>query len=178
MAITFTRRQILAQATIAAAVYTLDPHELCCGSSAHAQTAGTESFELKKVGDGVWAAVAAARYKVNSNAAVIETNDGLVIVDTHAKPSAAAAMYKDVQGVSKKPVKKIIYSHFHWDHTGATATASTPTSSRSTESCPRRSRALASPTRSTPPAGPMAAGGSRSPPPRLARARGPALSSD
>jgi len=117
MAMTFTRRQILAQATIAAAVYTLDPHELCCGSSAHAQTAGADSFELKKVGDGVWAAVAAARYKVNSNAAVIETNDGLVIVDTHSKPSAAQALFKDVQAVTKKPVKKIIYSHFHWDHT-------------------------------------------------------------
>jgi cyclase len=112
----WTRRQVLAQATIAAAVYTLDPHELCCGVSAYAQTAGAESFELKKVGDGVWAGVAAARYKVNSNAAVIETNDGLVIVDTHSKPSAAQALYKDIQGVSKKPVKKIINTHFHWDH--------------------------------------------------------------
>ena len=112
----WTRRQILAQATIAAAVYTLDPHELCCGSHAYAQTAGEESFELKKVGDGVWAGVAAARYKVNSNAAVIETNDGLVIVDSHSKPSAARSLYKDVQGVTKKPVKKVINTHFHWDH--------------------------------------------------------------
>src|SRR5688572_29388282 len=112
----FTRRQILAQATIAAAVYTLDPHELCCGSMAYAQTAGSESFELKKVGDGVWAGVAAARYKVNSNAAVIETNDGLVIVDSHSKPSAAQSLYRDVQGVTKKPVKKVINTHFHWDH--------------------------------------------------------------
>ena len=92
--------------TIAAAVYTLDPHELCCGMNAYAQTARAESFELKKVGDGVWAAVAAARYKVNSNAAVIETNDGLVIVDTHSKPSAARALYKEIQGVSKKPVRR------------------------------------------------------------------------
>jgi cyclase len=116
MAEGWTRRQILAQATIAAAVYTLDPHELCCGVNAYAQTAGADSFELKKVGDGVWAAVAAARYKVNSNAAVIETNDGVVVVDTHSKPSAAQALYKDIQGVTKKPVKKIINTHFHWDH--------------------------------------------------------------
>ena len=116
MADGITRRTLLAQATIAAAVYTLDPHELCCGVNAYAQTAGADTFELKKVGDGVWAAVAAARYKVNSNAAVIETNDGLVVVDTHSKPSAAAALYKDIQGVSKKPVKKIVNSHFHWDH--------------------------------------------------------------
>ncbi|PYO58801.1 MAG: hypothetical protein DMD83_02150 [Candidatus Rokuibacteriota bacterium] len=112
----WTRRQFLAQTTIAAAVYTLDPHELCCGVSAYAQTSGADSFELKKVGDGVWAAVAASRYKVNSNAAVIETNDGLVIVDTHSKPSAAQALYKEIQGLTKKPVKKVINTHFHWDH--------------------------------------------------------------
>ena len=116
MAEGITRRTLLAQATIAAAVYTLDPHELCCGVNAYAQTAGGDTFELKKVGDGVWAAVAAARYKVNSNAAVIETNDGVVVVDTHSKPAAAQALYKDIQGVTKKPVKKIINTHFHWDH--------------------------------------------------------------
>jgi glycine/D-amino acid oxidase-like deaminating enzyme len=67
MAEGLTRRTLLAQATIAAAVYTLDPHELCCGVNAYAQTAGAEKFELKKVGDGIWAAVAGVRYKVNSN---------------------------------------------------------------------------------------------------------------
>ena len=116
MAEGWTRRQVLAQATIAAAVYTLDPHELCCGVNAYAQTAGAETFELKKVGDGVWAAVAAVRYKVNSNAAIIETNDGVVVVDSHSKPSAARALYKEIQAVTKKPVKKIINTHFHWDH--------------------------------------------------------------
>ena len=113
----WTRRQVLAQAGIAAAaVYTLDPHELCCSVNAYAQTASAEKFDLKKVGDGIWAGIAEARYKVNSNAAVIETNDGLVIVDTHSKPSAARALYKDIQAVSKKPVRKIINTHFHWDH--------------------------------------------------------------
>ena len=51
----WTRRQVLAQAGIAAAaVYTLDPHEvLCCGVNAYAQTASEEKFALTKVGDGV-----------------------------------------------------------------------------------------------------------------------------
>jgi glyoxylase-like metal-dependent hydrolase (beta-lactamase superfamily II) len=43
MAKLWTRRQVLAQAGIAAAaVYTLDPHELCCGVQAHAQTSSKE----------------------------------------------------------------------------------------------------------------------------------------
>src|SRR5213594_1767940 len=81
MAKEWTRRQVLAQIGIAAAaVHTLDPHELCCAVPAHAATTDKELFELKKVGDGVYAAVAAATYKVNSNAAVIVTDDGVVVV--------------------------------------------------------------------------------------------------
>ena len=69
----WTRRQVLAQAGIAAAaVYTLDPHELCCGVNAYAQTASEEKFALKKVGDGIWAAVAEVRYKVKAIEGITE----------------------------------------------------------------------------------------------------------
>src|SRR5438034_3538586 len=113
----WTRRQVLAQMGIAAAaVHTLDPHELCCATPAWAQTADKELFELQKVGDGVYAAIAAPRYKTNCNAAVIVTNDGVIVVDSHSKPSAARALYKEIQGVTKQPIKKIINTHFHWDH--------------------------------------------------------------
>ena len=117
MATLWTRRQVLTQAAIAAAaVHTLDPHELCCAPSAFAQTADKDLFELKKVGDGVYAAIAATAYKVNSNAAVIVTDDGVVVVDSHSKPSAARAVYKEIQAVTNKPIKKIINTHFHFDH--------------------------------------------------------------
>jgi cyclase len=88
----------------------------CCGVDAHAATQEKNLFELKKVADGVYAAFAGPAYKVNSNAAVILTNNGAVVVDTHSKPSAAAALYKEIQGVTKNPVKKIVNTHFHWDH--------------------------------------------------------------
>ena len=117
MATLFTRRQVLTQAAVAAmAVHTLDPHDLCCAPSAFAQTAEKDLFDLKKVGDGVYAAIAATAYKVNSNAAVILTDDGVVVVDSHSKPSAARAVYKEIQAVTNKPVRKIINTHFHWDH--------------------------------------------------------------
>ncbi len=117
MAQQWTRRQVLTQIGIAAAaIHTLDPHELCCAVPAYAQTADKDLFELKKVGDGVYAAIAATRYKVNCNAAVILTNDGVVIVDSHSKPSAARALYKEIQGLTKQPIRKVINTHFHWDH--------------------------------------------------------------
>ena len=117
MAKQWTRRQVLAQMGIAAAaVHTLDPHELCCTVAAHAQTADKDLFELKKVADGVYGAIAATRFKVNCNAAVIMTDDGVIVVDSHSKPSASRAMYTQIQGITKKPVIKVINTHFHRDH--------------------------------------------------------------
>src|SRR3989442_9336825 len=113
----WTRGQVLAKAGIAAAaIHTLDPHELCCAPPAHAATHDKNLFELKKVGDGLYAAIAAPAYKVNSNSAVIVTNDGVIVVDSHSKPSAARAVYQQIQAVTKQPVRKIVNTHFHWDH--------------------------------------------------------------
>jgi cyclase len=40
----------------------------------------------------------------------------VVVVDSHSKPSAARALYNEIQGMTKQPIKKIINTHFHWDH--------------------------------------------------------------
>jgi len=113
----WTRRQVLAQMGMAAAaIHTLDPHEICCVTPAHAETAGKDLFDLKKVADGVYAAIAAPRYKVNCNAAVIMTNDGVIVCDSHSKPSAARVLYEEIRTITKQPIKKIINTHFHWDH--------------------------------------------------------------
>src|SRR5918999_3259717 len=113
----WTRRQFLARVGIAAAaIQTLDHLDLCCSLAGDARTTGKDLFELQQVADGVYAAIAATQYKVNSNAAVVLTNDGVVVVDSHSKPSAAQALYNDIRGVSKNPVRKVINTHFHWDH--------------------------------------------------------------
>ena len=64
----------------------------------------------------MYAPIAETRYKLNCNAALIMTDDGVIIVDPHSKPSAARALYKEIQTVTKKPVRKMINTHFHWDH--------------------------------------------------------------
>jgi len=113
----WTRRKFLTQAGIAvAAIETFDHFGACCAMAADAHTAEKDLFELKPVADGIYAAVAAPRYKVNSNAAVILTNDGVIVVDSHSKPSAAAALYREIQAITRQPIKKIINTHFHWDH--------------------------------------------------------------
>jgi glyoxylase-like metal-dependent hydrolase (beta-lactamase superfamily II) len=117
MSTPWTRREFLARAGFAvAAVETFEHFGACCAMAADADTAAKDLFELKPVADGVYAAIAAPRYKVNSNAAVILTNDGVIVVDTHSKPSAALALYREIQAITRMPIKKVINSHFHWDH--------------------------------------------------------------
>lgn len=98
---------------MATAVQNVNP---CCAMPADSKTSTKELFELKPVADGIYAAIATPQYKVNSNAAVILTNDGVIVVDSHSKPSAARALYQEIQNITKMPVRKIINTHFHWDH--------------------------------------------------------------
>jgi cyclase len=117
MAPPLNRRQFLARTGAALAVmHGMDHFDPCCAQAADAETSGSELFELKPVADGVYAAIAAPRYKVNCNAAVIVTNDGVVVVDSHSKPSAAFALYQEIQSITRQPVKRVINTHFHWDH--------------------------------------------------------------
>jgi len=86
----------------------------CC---AHEGTdAGDARFEVRKVGEGVWVAVAAPAYKVNCNTAIIEDGDGVMVVDTHSKPSAARVIVDMLRELTPKPVRYVVNTHFHWDH--------------------------------------------------------------
>jgi cyclase len=78
--------------------------------------AADQLFEIKPVVDGVYAAIAKPQYKVNCNAAIILLEDGVLVVDTHSKPSAARALIAQIKTVTDKPVKYVVNSHFHWDH--------------------------------------------------------------
>ena len=45
-------------------------------------------FDLQKVADGVYAALAKPRTPINCNAAVIVYDEGVLVVDTHSRPSS------------------------------------------------------------------------------------------
>jgi cyclase len=97
-----TRRTFLTAASAAAAL--------------PAQKAPASSFTIERVADGVWAALAAPMAIGNCNSAVFELSDGLLVVDTHARPSAASAMLSSLRQQTKKPVKYVVITHIHGDH--------------------------------------------------------------
>jgi alkyl sulfatase BDS1-like metallo-beta-lactamase superfamily hydrolase len=55
------------------------------------------------------------------NIIVIETGDGLVIVDTSDSLRSATAAKNDLGTLMDQPVKKIIFTHHHGDHVGGAA---------------------------------------------------------
>ena len=73
-------------------------------------------FDLQKVADGVYAALARPRTPINCNAAVVVYDEGVLVVDTHSRPSSARALMAADQDVTRKPVRYAVNSHFHWDH--------------------------------------------------------------
>jgi len=78
--------------------------------------AADDLFDIKPIADGVYAAIAKPAYKVNCNAAIIVLGDGVLVVDTHSKPSAARALIEQIKKLTPKPVKFVVNTHFHWDH--------------------------------------------------------------
>ena len=53
-----------------------------------------------------------------SNAAMIVGDDGLVIIDGLRGMGAAEELLRDFRKISDKPIKALIYTHGHGDHTG------------------------------------------------------------
>ena len=80
----------------------------CCG---HEGPGGDARFDIKKVADGIHVAVAAPAYKVNCNTAIIENDDGVIVVDTHSKPSAARVIVERLREMTPKPVRYVVNTH-------------------------------------------------------------------
>ena len=88
------------------------------GSCAAAPSSDANLFEIQKVADGIYFAHARPQAMINSNAAIFVRSKDVVVVDTHSKPSAAAGLIAQMKKeVTTKPVRYVINTHFHWDHT-------------------------------------------------------------
>jgi glyoxylase-like metal-dependent hydrolase (beta-lactamase superfamily II) len=85
---------------------------------AQAPTAPANLFDIEKVADGVFAALARPAALTNCNAAIFVLSRDVLVVDAHSKPSAAASLIAQIRKeVTDKPVRYLVNTHFHWDHT-------------------------------------------------------------
>ncbi len=92
------------------------------GAWARAAAHGSDArlFDLHKAEEGVFLAQARpqSRAMINCNAVVFVRSKDVVVVDAHGRPSAAAALIDQLKReVTDKPVRYVINTHFHGDHT-------------------------------------------------------------
>lgn len=76
----------------------------------------TEYFTLKKMANGVFAAIAKPGNGAWSNAGVVDLGSELLVFDAFNTPSAAQELKIQAEILTGKKVKYLINSHYHGDH--------------------------------------------------------------
>lgn len=77
----------------------------------------TAPGELTKLADGVYAQVVNPDSDAVSNSGVVILDSGVLIFDTHFTPEAGEALLEKVKAATPRPVRYVVDSHFHPDHT-------------------------------------------------------------
>ena len=77
-----------------------------------------DDFQLVKVGEGVYAAIAKPGGLASGNAGFIIGDEGVLIFDTFFTPAAIEELIGVIEGQTKLPIKYAVNSHYHLDHTG------------------------------------------------------------
>ena len=94
---------------------------IACGVSASAITG--DQPEFRKLAEDVYAYIG----KLNdSNAMAIVTTEGVVLVDTGNNTTDTRELLKHVQSVTKQPVRYVVITQNHNDHSGGAALFSPP----------------------------------------------------
>lgn len=75
-------------------------------------------FVLKQVAPGVYAAIDGPQHKAGSNAGFIIGDDGILVIDSFFSPAAASALVEEIHRITPKPIRYVVNTHYHVDHTG------------------------------------------------------------
>ncbi len=76
-----------------------------------------DDFQLVKVADGVYAAIAKPG-SFSGNAGFVIGDEGVLVFDTFFTPAAMEELIGEIQALTKLPIKFAVNSHYHLDHTG------------------------------------------------------------
>jgi len=72
-----------------------------------------KAYRFEKIADGVYYATGGG----GSNDPIIVNEQDVMIVDDGSTPAAARALLEDLKLITNKPVRYVVNTHFHYDHT-------------------------------------------------------------
>jgi cyclase len=76
-----------------------------------------KAFNFEKIADGVYYATASGSMITGSNDVVIVNDNDVLLVDAGVTPAVGRALVQDVKLLSDKPIRWVVNTHFHYDHT-------------------------------------------------------------
>jgi cyclase len=89
-----------------------------CAVPTFAQSKPNDDFQLVKITDGVYAAIAKSGGLASGNAGFVIGDDSVLVFDTFFTPTAIEELISEIQTLTKLPIKYAVNSHYHLDHTG------------------------------------------------------------
>jgi len=109
---------ILAASIFAATLRAQDP----APPPAPAAAGNPTHFQLVPAGDGVWAAIAKdGDPAAGGNAGFVIGSDSVLVVDAFISPVAADELLGEIKKKTALPVKWLVNTHYHYDHSGGDA---------------------------------------------------------
>jgi len=83
--------------------------------------ADTPDFTVKKIGEGIYAAIGADGGKAGSNAGFVIGSNGVVVIDTFEDVAPARDLLAEIRKITSLPIRFVVNTHYHLDHTGGNA---------------------------------------------------------
>ncbi|MXX60521.1 MAG: MBL fold metallo-hydrolase [Holophagales bacterium] len=89
---------------------------LVSGVAAEEHAIETETHRFEEVADGVYFVSGTGAMVTRSNAMVVVTEEDVLVVDSHITPAAARALIEGIERITDKPIRTLVNTHFHYDH--------------------------------------------------------------
>src|SRR5882762_11617223 len=74
-------------------------------------------YQFEKIADGIYYATSSSPMATGGNHPIIINDRDVVLVDDGTTPSAARALLEDMKRITDKPIRWVVNTHFHYDHT-------------------------------------------------------------
>lgn len=89
---------------------------LAGGLAAGEQVIETETHRFEEVAEGVYFVSGTGAMVTRSNAMVVVTEEGVLVVDSHITPAAGRALIEGIAQITDEPIRTLVNTHFHYDH--------------------------------------------------------------
>jgi glyoxylase-like metal-dependent hydrolase (beta-lactamase superfamily II) len=91
--------------------------EISITKTTYCQINKSKNFRIEKLSEGIYVAIHTPGGYAICNAGIVYLGEETIIIDTSLSPEVAADLLKVSKELTGNPVKYIINSHYHNDHT-------------------------------------------------------------